>query len=305
MKKLIIATSSALLLAPSGDLPVTAHTDYGQSLVCHVPPDANAHVVSVDDDAVPSHLAHGDCRGDCSCLTRSTCSPKAVHKVHAKNNDVVFGNARLSRIEEGKVACLHVDDASKAECVFKRTSGIWVETADGAFALAGQAISLEGKPGGEYVVASQVDPGRTVPCIDPTARDTVGTAIGQDLVFACATETLNSATNATGLPLVNYATREVCTSSFPHPDGAIFTRMNGESYCYIGAGAALNDRGGTERDVTGTYLPDPEYCHVMITGGYEVPAAKRPATGGGYPVKLNIKTPILWRPVASIPVANY
>ena len=305
MKKPIIATPGALLLATATVLLCAPRAGFAQTQVCHVPPDAGAQVITVDDDAVPGHLDHGDCLGDCACLTQSTCSPKAIRKVHAKNNDAVFGNARLSRIVDGKVACLHLDEAWAAQCVFKRTSGIWVETAEGDFALAGQAIALDGKPGGEFVVASQGEPGRTVPCVEATSRDSVGAATGQELAFSCTIQTLNSPTNFGGLPLMNYATREVCTSSFPHPDGALFSRMNGESYCYIGQGAGLNDVNGTERDQAGVYLLGPENCHVLHTGGYEVPGAKRPATAGGYPVKLNIKTPILWRPVTtSVVVAN-
>lgn len=296
MKTLLVATLGALLFTPRVGL--------AQTSICHVPPDTNPQVITVDDDAVDSHLAHGDCRGDCSCLRTSTCSAKTVHAVHAKNKEIVLGNARLSRIENGKVACLHVDGGSKADCVFRRTSGAWVETADGDYALAGQAISLDGRPDGEYVVASQVGPGLTVPCVDPSGRDTVGTAAGEELAVACSRETLNSPANHNQSPLVNYATLEVCTSSYPHPDGAMFTRMLGTSFCYIGTGAALNDINGTERDQTGAYLPGALYCHVVYNGAYETTGAKRPATAAGYPVKLNINTPILWRPVASIRVAN-
>ena len=38
------------------------------TLICHIPPGnpANAHEITVDDDAVPAHLAHGDNRGACT-----------------------------------------------------------------------------------------------------------------------------------------------------------------------------------------------------------------------------------------------
>jgi len=51
-------------------------------------------------------------------------------------------------------------------------------------------------------------------------------------------------------------------------------------------------------------LPGNEHWHHMWNSGYEVPAAKRPATSG-YPPKVNTTTPILWRTIASgVSIAN-
>lgn len=296
MKPLLVATLGALLF--------TARMGLAETAICHMPPSNLAKDITVDDEAVSGHLAHGDCRGGCPCV--SACAPKALLRVHGTSPSLVLGNARLARVEKGRVACLHIEDASKADCVFTRKSGVLVETADGTFALAGQSISLDGRPDGPYVVAARVGEDDTVPCVEPTAKDSPGTAAGTELAGACVRETMLSPSNFnTAYPLVNFATREVCTSSNPHPDGAPFTRMNGESYCYAGTGAALNDINGAERDETGAYLPDWMRCHVIYNGQYEVPGAKRPATSGGWPARVNINSPILWRPVAtSVAIAN-
>ena len=295
MKPLFIATLGALLFMPRLGLAGT--------LICHLPPGDHPQAITVDVEAVSSHLAHGDCLGGCACMSISTCNPKAVDKVHGKHKDLIVGNARLGRIENGTVACLHAEDASKRDCVFTPGSGTWVETADGDFALAGQSISLDGSSGGEYVVASRVSVETTVPCVDPTSMDSVGTSAGTELAYACTMETLGASWNFNSGPLVNHATLEVCTSSNPHPDGATFTRMLGDSFCYIGAGAALNDIHGTERDEFGTYLGT--RCHVIHTADYEMVGAKRPATTGTWPMTVKINTPILWRPVTtSVTIAN-
>jgi hypothetical protein len=292
----------SLVATLGGALLFTARMGLAETAICHMPPGTEAKGITVDNDTVFGHLAHGDCRGGCPCI--STCSPKPLLRVHGTDTDLVLGNSRLARIEKGRVACLHIEDASKADCVFTRKSGTFVETADGYFALAGQSISLDGRPGGEYVVAARVGEDDTVPCVEPTARDSAGTAAGTELAGACTRETMLSAANFHSMSLANYATREVCTSSNPHPDGAPFTRMNGESYCYAGAGAALNDMNGAERDETGTYLTDGMHCHVVYNGQYEVPGAKRPATSS-WPMRVNINSPILWRPVAtSLAIAN-
>jgi hypothetical protein len=305
-----IASGSHLtrpLLILTAVMLLASHPAASQTAVCHVPPSHDARAITVDDAALGAHLAHGDCPGGCPCATRraSTCSTQAVRKVHGKG--VVAGNARLAPIVNNMVACIHVDHGVKAECVFKRNSGTWVETADGNFALVGLAISLDGKPGGDYIVAAEVSTDGTVACVDPTSRDTAGRVpSGTELLRSCMVEEMLMPWNASFQPLLNYATKEVCTSSNPHPDFAEFTRMQGASYCYIGAGAGLNDLNGFERDETGTYIPGETTCHVVVSGGYEVPGAKRPATKSlPAPGAVNPNTPIVWRPVnPNVEIAN-
>lgn len=53
--------------ATDGPRLVLTFSGHAAIMVCHVPPDnpANAHTVTVDANAVPSHLAHGDALGAC------------------------------------------------------------------------------------------------------------------------------------------------------------------------------------------------------------------------------------------------
>lgn len=236
--------------------------------------------------------------------TTSQCravTPVAVH-------GTVAGNARLARIEDGRVPCMHADDGTVTECAFGSATGSWLEGADGDYALAGQALGEDGEPGGAYVVAARVGHDGTVPCVDPRRwRDTAGTSISRELARTCVVETLLSASNASGLPLDNHATLEVCSSDAVHPDGATRTRQaSATSFCYTGRGAALNDINGTERDEYGNYYPDANHCHEAWISGVGAPAAKRPATRSfPAPGSVRTDTPIVWRPVInSIRIAN-
>lgn len=235
----------------------------------------------------------------------SQAAPVAATKLHGKG---FLGNMRLSKITGGKVPCVHVETAEPAECEFTRRSGAWLESKKGWFAKAGQAISLDGQPGGEYITAAKIGPEGAVPCLEPNGRDEAGTPSGMELGITCVVETLNSPSNATGLQLRNVATREVCTITYPHPDGARLARQYVDQfgyriYCYTGRGAALNDSNGTERDEWGIYLRGPEYCHVAWQSGYEVTAAKRPDVSG-FPKRVNPRTPLRWLPLTTAPVAN-
>jgi hypothetical protein len=82
------------------------------------------------------------------------------------------------------------------------------------------------------------------------------------------------------------------------------TRNYGSYQCTKGEGAALNDINGTERDAYSVYRTGWTACHHGWYNGFEVPAAKRPATGG-YPAKVSVTSPVLWRTVASnVSIAN-
>jgi hypothetical protein len=239
-------------------------------------------------------------------LSASRSEPVAAERLHGKG---FLGNARLGEIEGDTVPCVHVDTAEPGRCAFSKRgtrSGSWLEGPDGDFALAGQAISLEGEPGGDYVVAAKLSRVGEVPALEPSGRDSAGTATGRLLYGQFYVETFLSATNASGRRLENYATREVCTSSYPHPDGAALTRSPALGvYCYRGRGAALNDVNGTERNELGVYYPGGWAQHVAWSGGYEVYAAKRPATQSfPAPGIVRADTLIVWRPVSSVPVAN-
>lgn len=240
----------------------------------------------------------------------SECNPVAVRTTHGKRMEAY---CRLSRIDDGTVACLQTNTAKLAKCRFTPSSGRWLESKRGAlYAMVGQAISRDGKPGGSYTIAAKLGKDGRPPCVKDSgglrasAADSAGTAASTELAAGCVTEVMGSASNVTGRPLQNHATREVCTSSYPHPDYAPLLRRGADgSYCYLGRGAGLNDRYGTERDSMNVYFRESEYCHVIWSGGAEVPAAKRPATTT-YPApgRVQTNTPIVWRPVSSVPIAN-
>jgi hypothetical protein len=246
----------------------------------------------------------------------SLCEPVAVETVHGTRMEAY---CRLARIEHGNVSCVQVDTAKATTCRFLPRSGRWLESTSGdTFAVAGQPISRNGKPGGRYIVASKLSKDGRPPCAKPkskpTARaaDEAGTSTGVPMGGACTIEVNNSPYNAHGRPMQNYATREVCTSSYPHPDGATLVRRPSPGvYCYTGLGAALNDQSARERDANGHYLPGPEACHVSWTappaqGGKEYFAAKRP-NAVAYPLPGHVVTnsPIVWRPYYRYtPIAN-
>jgi len=278
----------------------------------------------------------------------STCAGVTVAATHGEG---FHGNSRIARIENGRVPCMNSETGEMSECLFSTTgvsAGLmWVEASDGQYAKTGQAITPNGEPGGEWIVAARVNSDGTVPCVASSGQnvptpsqlsfgdsfstnDTIGGVTpGEEFGTTCIMEDLGQTYNAASwmfgwTPLYNYATLEVCTSSNPHPDwNATLTRtINsclGTVYCYRETAAGLNDINGTERDAFGNYLPasfglftgDPppgvhRFCHMIRNGGYEVPAAKRPATRSlPAPGSVNVNTPIFWRPVnANVRVAN-
>lgn len=97
-----------------------------------------------------------------------------------------------------------------------------------------------------------------------------------------------------------------------HPDGAELSSSYSstgsgphDTFCYRRYGAALNDINGVERDEFYDYFVGENFCHFMVNNGFEVPAAKRPATVS-FPVpRYDPQSFLLWRPVASnIFIAN-
>jgi hypothetical protein len=254
----------------------------------------------------------------------TTCAPVEIAAFHGAN---FIGNSRLAEIENGRVGCMNVDDGTIASCAFVTTagsqSGEWLESPQGEFALVGQAIALDGRAGGEYVIAARVSDAAPAACVEPAGLDTSGrVAEGFELVVTCVVESLgeewNNLISVYGwAPLYNYADLEVCSSNDPasnrHPDEATLTRSYSSSgtgphdtFCYSGYGAALNDLNGVERDFFGEYWLGEEFCHFIQTAGLQVPGAKRPATFSlPAPGRINTKSPIVWRPVnPNVAIAN-
>jgi hypothetical protein len=223
---------------------------------------------------------------------------------------------------------MHIDEGTIASCAFLtmpgRQTGEWLESPQGDFALVGQAVALDGRPGGGYVVAARISDAEPAACVEAAGMDTLGVVMeGYELAQECTIEEPLADYNALSAqfpywsPLYNHATREVCSRNDPstiyhHPDFAALVRSfpssgagPDDTFCYTGAGAALNDVNGTERDEYGNYYLGSPWCHFMNNAGFEVPAAKRQASSS-FPVpRVNTNSYIVWRPVnPHIDVAN-
>ncbi len=254
----------------------------------------------------------------------SKCLPIEVRTVHGGK---LHPHTRLARIESGRVPCMHVEDGTIASCLFSTTSdavsGKWLDGPEGGFAPIGQAVSLDGKPGGDYIVAARVDMDNGVPCTEPTGMDTEGWVTDSvDLALSCVLEELGQEWNALfaygWFPLRNFSNHEVCSANNPvlqpHPDGldpvrsyALPPSTVDNIFCYLGSGSALNDINGTERDETSNYFSGDGYCHMIVNGGFEVPGAKRPATKSlPAPGIVAVKSLITWKPVnPNVNIANW
>ena len=257
--------------------------------------------------AARSYQKHGTL-GQKPAVTK--CDPVIIKATHGKG---ILSNCRIVQIRNGTVPCVHVDTIKPTRCRFTHRSGRWLESTTGnRYALVGESVSPDGRGGGSYVVVAPVGNTRTSPCGKLPERqtlrrfDTAATASGMELATTCVRETMSASTNASGYPLQNFATREVCTSSHPHPDGATLTSNPAPGiYCYQGRGAGLNDVNGTERDERGTYLTESRHCHVALSGGYEIFVGKRPAVRNyPQPARVDPATPLVWRPVTNVRIAN-
>ena len=144
-------------------------------------------------------------------------------------------------------------------------------------------------------------------------KDTAGRlAEGTELSGTCVVEDMNTEYNALSaiygpISISNYA-GAVPMGNPPgtHPDGACYEGKKDGAHWYSATAAALNDANGTERDSLGTYFPGEEYCHFLVQSGYEVPAAKRPATKS-YPAPgvISYGSKDIWRPVnPNVNIAN-
>jgi hypothetical protein len=244
----------------------------------------------------------------------SRCRMVRVDRAHGN----LLPGCRLARIRHGEVPCVNVNSAREQKCDFRRgRTGKWLESARGPdFAMVGDSLSRDGDRRGNFIVAAKRSGAETVPCRKPpeaSAADTAGrVADGTELAGTCVVEDLGTDYNALSAewgwsPLLNYATIPVCTRSPDHPDFAeVVEDLGGGILCYGGQGAGLNDTGGTERDWLGEYFDGSEFCHYIVTGHFEVPAAKRPATRS-YPApgSVNMNSPLLWRPVnPNVRIAN-
>lgn len=147
-------------------------------------------------------------------------------------------------------------------------------------------------------------------------KDTMGRVEeGRELAGICVVEDVNQEYNALSAewgwtPIWNFATGNVPMknnpSSHPHPDGAYYKGYDGTANIFTYYSAALNDINGAERDWLGGYYVGDGWCHYIVQGGYEVPAAKRPATKSlPAPGVINTGSFVTWRPVnPNLDIAN-
>jgi hypothetical protein len=242
---------------------------------------------------------------------RSLCRPVPVKTFHGTRMEAY---CRLARITNGTVACVTLNTAKPRRCAFTPSSGEWLVSTNGdLFAVADQQISRDGAKGGDYVVAARLGKDGRPPCAKDnrkpkaTISDAAGTAAGTDFGGGCIVEVSGSPDNRNGQPIHNFASLDVCSSTSGSLDQrtAVFTGSPEPGvYCYRGEGAGMNDVNGTERDAAGRRIQGSP-CHTIWSGGYEIAASKRPAVRS-YPAPgaVDPKTPVLWRPVTSVRVAN-
>lgn len=194
----------------------------------------------------------------------------------------------------------------------------------------GQAVIFKGKV---YTVASE-DLGQAVAFNHPRygaglayedhcyrskaqGTDTAGrVASGSELSALCILEDNLAEYNALSYygwrQIYNVATAKVPMANNPeghaHPDLCSSYEKDSVSaaFYYTETSAALNDMNGTERDASGGYYAGEDYCHMIVSGGYEVPGSKRPATRSTpYPGSITKTSYLLWRPVnTSLSIAN-
>lgn len=246
----------------------------------------------------------------------SSCTPIAATTLHG---DDILPNNRFAKIVKGKVPCLHSETAKPAKCVFSTApgsaSGSWIATPEGDFAKVGQPITKDGLPNGEWVIAADVRDG-PAPCLEGAGMDTAGrVAEGTTLAGTCVVEDLLVGYNAWPAdfgwtPLYNWADGVVCSSDevrlYDYPTYVGDGGHGPGVFCWTEAGAALNDPNGHERDWLGQYFVGDGWCHFFAAGGYEAPAAKRPAVRTfPAPGSVNVHTPIVWRPYTSVTIANF
>ena len=206
---------------------------------------------------------------------------------------------RLAYIDHGTVPCLSLNTAKPRTCRFTPRSGAWLESTTGAaYAMAGQSISPHGKPGGNYVIASRRSRKDPPPCMQdphaPKARaaDSAGTASGVELAGSCTRRDVRldqeRVRAAVGQLRDADGVLEHARQRRP-ADRPVHGSPQPGVWCYKGQGAGLNDISGTERNSSNVYLTGSKRCHVSWSGGYEVYAAKRPAT-------ISYPAPAAWTP---------
>src|SRR5215203_718251 len=129
-------------------------------MVCHIPPGntGNKQAICVSWSAVPAHLAHGDCLGDCSGLSAGRTAPVASELLEEAHNAAasVYPNPSRGQVQ----VKLGAVTSSKTQVMVINSRGITVE--ERTISSSSQALPLNLRKYGTGVFLVKIISGSSV-----------------------------------------------------------------------------------------------------------------------------------------------